>query len=82
MGLIERLVPARQLTEGMTWGITGIGIGMAFGASAAGALIDAFGAHGGFWISVAAGIIGLLVTLVGYARLLGDRNQAAVCEPA
>lgn len=82
MGLVERLVPARQLTEGMTWAITGIGIGMALGASAAGALIDAFGARGGFWISVTAGIVGLLVTLVGYRRLLNEREPAAICEPA
>lgn len=82
MGLVERLVPPRQLTEGMTWAITGIGIGMAFGASAAGALIDAFGARGGFWISVAAGAIGLLVVLIGYGRLLGERKQAVVCEAA
>lgn len=82
MGLIERLVPPRQLTEGMTWGITGIGIGMAFGASAAGALIDAFGARSGFWISVTAGAVALLVTLAGYSRLLGERKETAVCEPA
>ncbi|UZF92563.1 MFS transporter [Bosea sp. NBC_00550] len=82
MGLIERLVSPRQLTEGMTWGITGIGIGMAFGASAAGALIDAFGARSGFWISVAAGVAALLVTLIGYSRLLGERKQAVLCEAA
>ena len=80
MGLIERLVPARQLTEGMTWAITGINIGMAAGASAAGVLIDAYGAHSGFWISVGAGAAALLVVLVGYSRLLGARSEALVCE--
>ncbi|WP_293798945.1 MFS transporter [uncultured Bosea sp.] len=82
MGLIERLVPPRQLTEGMTWGITGIGIGMAAGASAAGVLIDAFGAHSGFWISVGAGAAALLVVLAGYNRLLGARAETLVCEAA
>lgn len=82
MGLIERLVPARQLTEGMTWGITGIGIGMAFGASAAGLLIDAYGARSGFWISVGAGVAALLVVLAGYNRLLGERKAGIACEQA
>ncbi len=81
MGLVERLVPARQLTEGMTWAITGIGIGMALGASAAGALIDLLGARGGFWVSVSAGFVGLLITLVGYRRLQGEPEPAAICEP-
>jgi MFS family permease len=82
MGLIERLVPPRRLTEGMTWGITGIGIGMAAGASAAGVLIDVYGARSGFWISVGAGIAALLVTLAGYNRLRDTRAETAVCEPA
>ena len=30
-GLIERHVPASKLTEGITWAMTGIGIGMAVG---------------------------------------------------
>lgn len=82
MGLVERLVPARQLTEGMTWAITGINIGMAAGASAAGILIDAHGAQSGFWISVGAGAAALLVVLVGYNRLLGARRETLVCEAA
>ena len=82
MGLVERLVPPRQLTEGMTWAITGINIGMAAGASAAGILIDIHGAHSGFWVSVGAGVAALLVVLVGYSRLLGARAEALVCEAA
>jgi MFS family permease len=34
--LIERLVPAAKLTEGITWIMTGIGIGMAIGSAASG----------------------------------------------
>ena len=40
MGLVERFVPPAKLTEGITWAITGIGIGMAVGASASGWVID------------------------------------------
>ena len=58
-GLIERLVPAAKLTEGITWVMTGIGIGMAIGSFASGWVIDEFGASSGFWVSVAAGGVAL-----------------------
>ena len=64
-GLIERRVPAAMLTEGVTWVMTGIGIGMALGAFASGWVIDNFGAHNGFWVSVAAGTVALLTVLLG-----------------
>jgi MFS family permease len=42
-GLIERRVPAAVLTEGVTWVMTGIGIGMALGAFVAGWVVDTLG---------------------------------------
>jgi len=71
MGLIERLVPASRLTEGMTWAVTGVGIGLAIGSSASGWVIDTFGASDGFWVSVASGAAALTVALVGYRSLRG-----------
>lgn len=76
MGLVERFVPPSKLTEGITWAITGIGIGMAFGASASGWMIDAHGARSGFWISVAGGGVALLTVLLGYRRLNGPARPA------
>lgn len=70
MGLIERLVPPSQLTEGITWAMTGIGIGVAFGSSVSGWVIDTFGAHNGFWVSVASGALALAIALLGQHRLL------------
>ena len=67
-GLIERRVPAAMLTEGVTWVMTGIGIGMALGSFAAGAVVDAFGAQNGFWVSVAAGAVALTTVLLGHAQ--------------
>ena len=64
-GLIERHVPASKLTEGITWAMTGIGIGMAVGSFTSGWVIDQFGAGNGFWVSVAAGGVALARTLVG-----------------
>src|SRR5690606_37468128 len=59
-GLVERRVPEAMLTEGVTWVMTGIGIGMAFGAFATGWVVDAFGAQNGFWVSGVSGAIALL----------------------
>lgn len=85
-GLIERRVPAALLTEGITWVMTGIGIGMALGAFATGLVVDTFGARNGFWVSVAASIIALLTVLLAQRTLGADDCDASVgaaaCEPA
>ena len=81
-GLIERLVPGARLTEGITWGMTGIGIGVAVGSIASGFVIDAFGAQAGFWISVAAGVFALLTAVIGNGTLrvpeLGAGKEGAL----
>ncbi len=64
-GLIERRVPAAMLTEGVTWVMTGIGIGMALGSATAGWVVDNYGAENGFWVSVGAGTIAFLTILLG-----------------
>jgi hypothetical protein len=84
-GLIERRVPEAMLTEGVTWVMTGIGIGMALGAFTAGWMIDNFGARNGFWVSVVAGVISLLTVLLGQKTLAGRRDRApagALLQPA
>ena len=67
--LIERLVPGSKLTEGITWAMTGIGLGMALGSILAGYVIDTFGAQNGFWISVLAGLVALKIVVSGYGTL-------------
>jgi MFS family permease len=84
-GLIERRVPAAALTEGITWVMTGIGIGMALGSFAAGWAVDTFGPQSGFWVSVAAGAAALLTVLIGQRSLAGERRDAppeALAQPA
>ena len=68
-GLIERLVPGAQLTEGITWGMTGIGIGVAIGSIASGYVIDVFGAQAGFWVSIVAGVVALVTAIFGKGTL-------------
>lgn len=81
-GLVERRVPPEVLTEGVTWVMTGIGIGMALGAFVAGWVVDKFGAQNGFWVSVAAAVIALLVTALGQRALGGTRKADAAPDTA
>lgn len=79
-GLIERRVPGAMLTEGVTWVMTGIGIGMALGAFLAGWVVDTFGAQNGFWVSVIAGIAAMVTVAAGQKSLSGGRTEVAL-EP-
>jgi MFS family permease len=76
MALIERHVPPAKLTEGITWVMTGIGIGMAAGAAVSGWLIDLYGARSGFLVSIAGGFAALLVVAPFYC-VLAERRDAA-----
>ena len=82
-GLIERRVPANMLTEGVTWVMTGIGIGMALGRVCVGL--------GGGYLRAAERLLGLgrrrraaLVTVLLGQKVLGDggeRVTPAVARP-
>ncbi|MCJ9754333.1 MFS transporter, partial [Neorhizobium sp. BETTINA12A] len=63
MTLIERIVPSSQVTEGITYAMTGMSIGFAAGSSLAGWTIDAYGASNGFWVAVAGGALALTTML-------------------
>jgi MFS family permease len=86
IGLIERRVPASMLTEGVTWVMTGIGIGMALGAFVSGWVVDNFGAENGFWVSVASASITVVIVALGQCRLGDDSarptNRNCVPQPA
>lgn len=69
MALVERMVPATKLTEGMTWLITGLGIGVALGGAVVGQIVDKYGVQAGFGVGVAAGFVVLLVVVLGYRRV-------------
>lgn len=81
-GLIERRVPEAMLTEGVTWVMTGIGIGMALGSFAAGWVVDVFGAQSGFLVSVAAGAVALVIVLLGMRSLATADCDTSACDAA
>ncbi|WP_236047232.1 MFS transporter [Streptacidiphilus fuscans] len=75
MGLVERIVPAAKLTEGMTWTTTGLAVGVAFGSSAAGWVVDASGASAGYWVTVAAASLAVATAFLGSRRLRSAPEQ-------
>jgi MFS family permease len=75
-GLIEQRVPAAMLTEGITWVMTGIGIGMALGSFVSGWVVDTYGPTNGFWVSVGAAALAFTTVLLGQKTLSGSRLRS------
>jgi MFS family permease len=74
--LIEGLVPASRLTEGLAWTGTAISLTYALSAALAGALIDGIGPHAGFLVPVASAVLAAVVAVLGAGRL-----RPAVARP-
>jgi MFS family permease len=81
-GLIERLVPPEALTEGITWAMTGIGIGMALGAFFSGYVIDGWGAPAGFLVAVGAGLTALASAMLAHRLAAGRETCTEACATA
>ncbi|WP_354642604.1 MFS transporter [Kitasatospora camelliae] len=78
MALVERLVPASKITEGMTWTTTGLALGVALGSSAAGWVVDGAGSPAGYWVPLTAAAFAALTALLGLPRLRGGLRPTAV----
>jgi len=68
MSLVERAVPEQSTTEGMTWLLAGLNIGVALGAALSGYFIDQSGVISGFVIASIGGVMVLLMALWGDLR--------------
>ncbi|MEE6294990.1 MFS transporter [Georgenia wangjunii] len=80
--IVQALVPARRLTEGLTWLGASIGIGVSAGSSLAGMAVDASGSHGGFAVVAGAAGFAVVAALTG-ARTLATRTRTEpLIEPA
>jgi MFS family permease len=73
------IIPPSRITEGLTWMTTGISIGVALGGMLAGLVIDAWGARAGFGVAIGAGIMMVVVVLVGLRTL--EAASVAHVEP-
>jgi Major Facilitator Superfamily len=77
--LVETLVPAHQLTEGLTWAVTGIVFGMSISAAVAGRAIDLYATPAAYAVMSVSGVLTALVALAGTRRIraaLADANPA------
>lgn len=71
MSLVERVVPEQRLTEGMTWLLAGLNVGVAAGAAVSGQVLDTAGTGAGFGVALAGGGLVLWMAWLGYRQLRG-----------
>ena len=78
MGLVEEMVAPAQLTEGLTWLITGLASGVALGAAVTGWVVDHAGVRAGFSVTLVAGVLMALIAWAGRSRLKTRVLEAAL----
>ena len=67
--LLESQALPGRTTEAMSWLSTGISVGVAGGSTAAGFVLDAFGARWGYGLAATFGVVAALAALAGLRRL-------------
>ena len=77
--LVTTFVRKDQLTTGLAWIGTALGVGVSIGSAVAGAVIDRSGAHGGFLVVAASAAFMVLSTVVAVPIL---RSGSAVVDEA
>jgi len=65
----SKIIAPGRITEGLTWMMTGISVGVAVGAGLAGAVVDHYGARAGLLLGTSVGFIMLIVLVAGWSRL-------------
>ncbi|MBU9829023.1 MFS transporter [Rahnella sp. FC061912-K] len=76
MSLVERQVSENQLTEGMTWLLAGLNVGVALGAVIAGQVVDNAGARAGSYVALCAGTGVVLMAFLSHLTLLKQSSRA------
>ena len=81
-GLVQQIVPARALTEGLSWIGTGLNVGYGAGAALVGGIADAHGARAAFLVvigsSLPVGVLGLLLRVRRSAEAIAPDRQTPV----
>jgi MFS family permease len=77
MSLGTIIIPPSRITEGLTWMSTGISIGVALGAVLAGLIVDTYGARAGFGVAIVAGLVMVVVVLLGLPTLRAGHSKLA-----
>ncbi|MDX2693365.1 MFS transporter [Streptomyces ipomoeae] len=69
MGLVGRLAPAVQLTETITWIVSGLSVGVALGYALSGWMVDTAGAAAGYWVPFTAALLAASTVSLALPRL-------------
>jgi MFS family permease len=69
MGMVGHMAPAAQLTESITWIVSGLSVGVALGYATSGWVIDAAGASAGYWVPCAAALLAASAVSLALPRL-------------
>ncbi|MEO8889462.1 MAG: MFS transporter [Jatrophihabitantaceae bacterium] len=73
-GLIESIVPAGALTEGLAWLTTGLSVGYGGGSALVGGIADAHGARIAFLVTVGSGLVMAVLAVALHGRLAPSRQ--------
>jgi MFS family permease len=79
--LMESQARPGRTTEAMSWLSTGVSVGVASGATAAGFVLDAFGPRWGYAFAACCGVASALICLAGLRRLSGAVRAAGAARP-
>jgi len=69
LSLVERMVPAAKMTEGLTWATTGVVVGMAVASPVAGRVVDEWGAQRAFLVGLVSGLCAVALCGIGYRQI-------------
>lgn len=67
--LVEALVLPTQITEGLSWAISAIGLGVAASAAGTGWLVDRAGPQAGFLVTLGSAVLVAVVAVAGRGRV-------------
>nr|WSY53972.1 MFS transporter [Streptomyces sp. NBC_00886] len=69
MGLVGHLAPTAQLTESITWIVSGLSVGLALGYATAGWVVDSAGVSAGYRVPCAAALLAVSTVCLALPRL-------------
>jgi hypothetical protein len=67
--LVERIVPAGTVTEGLTWATTGLVVGLSGTIWLSGRIVDETGVGEAYAVAIGSGLCALVVCALAYRRL-------------
>lgn len=79
--MVQRAVPPRRLTEGLTWMSTAMNVGSSLGAALSGRVVDARGYEGGFQTAILFAWVMVVVSLIFIPALRSAESKSRAHRP-